>query len=55
MGAYATETPQVSARFLNQSFLNAIERWQWWIVLGLFAVTFAQGMRRQPLPPPDES
>jgi hypothetical protein len=25
MGAYATETPQVSARFLNQSFLNAIE------------------------------
>lgn len=38
-----------------KSFLNAIERWQWWIVLGLFAVTFAQGMRRQPLPPPDES
>jgi hypothetical protein len=25
MAGYATETPQVSARFLNQSFLNAIE------------------------------
>lgn len=38
-----------------RSFLNAIERWQWWIVLGLFALTFVQGFRRQPLPPPDES
>lgn len=38
-----------------RSFLSAIERYQWWIVFGLFAITVAQGIRRQPLAPPDES
>lgn len=38
-----------------RSFLNAIERWQWWIVLGLFALTFIQAGRRPPLAPPGDS
>ena len=38
-----------------RSFLDAIERYQWWIVIGLFGITMIQSIRRQPLAPPDES
>lgn len=38
-----------------RSFLDAIERYQWWIVIGLFGITMIQSIRRQPLTPPDES
>jgi membrane protein DedA with SNARE-associated domain len=32
-------------------FLDAIERWQWWIVGGLFAISIAQSVRRAKVSP----
>ena len=34
-----------------RTFLNWIERYQWWIVVGLFAVSALQMKRRNPVPP----
>ena len=34
-----------------RSFLNWIEKYQWWIVVGLFAVSALQMKRRNPVPP----
>ena len=35
-----------------RSFLKAIERYQWWVVIALFAVSFLQTRKRRPLGPP---
>lgn len=36
-----------------RSFLKAIERYQWWIVIGLFVVSAFQMNKRRPLAPPE--
>ena len=35
-----------------RSFLKTIERYQWWVVVALFAVSFLQTRKRRPLEPP---
>jgi len=35
-----------------RSFLKAIERYQWWVVIALFAVSLLQTRKRRPLEPP---
>lgn len=35
-----------------RSFLKAIERYQWWLVVALFAVSVLQTRKRRPLDPP---
>jgi hypothetical protein len=35
-----------------RSFLKAIERYQWWIVVALFGISALQARKRRPLDPP---